>query len=205
MPISSEGDRMRRDDEVAGMRRLLVERATRGDHDAFADLVRASTDRLYAVASLILRDSDRAEDAVQEALVAAWRDVHGLRDPEAWDAWLYRLTVRACYRAAQGDRRRRVVELRTAPTEGTTSAPDPTATFADRDHLSRALGLLPLDQRAVLVTHFYLGLPISHAASVLGIPVGTCKSRLARGLDALRSSMESDAGGTVSLPLERPA
>jgi len=162
----------------------------RGDHDAFADLVRVSTDRLYGVATLILRDGDRAQDAVQEALVAAWRDVRGLRDPDAWDAWLYRLTVRACYRVAKGDRRRQVVELSVAPA-GEPTVADPTAASADRDHLSRALATLPLDQRAVLVAHFYLGLPINHTAAVLGIPTGTCKSRLARGLDALRATVAS--------------
>jgi len=179
---------MRRDGMAVGMQRALVEQAMRGDHEAFADLVRASTDRLYAVATLILRDGDRGQDAVQEALVAAWRDVRGLRDPDAWDAWLYRLTVRACYRVAKGDRRRQVVELSVTPDPG---AVDPVGALADRDHLSRALATLPLDQRAVLVAHFYLGLPINHTAAVLGIPVGTCKSRLARGLDALRTTVAS--------------
>jgi RNA polymerase sigma-70 factor, ECF subfamily len=173
-----------------GMQRTLVERAMGGDHEAFGDLVRASTDRLYAIATLILRDGDRGQDAVQEALVAAWRDVRGLRDPDAWDAWLYRLTVRACYRVAKGDRRRQVVEL-SVPPSGDPASADHAGALADRDHLSRALATLPLDQRAVLVAHFYLGLPIAHAASVLGIPVGTCKSRLARGLDALRTTIAS--------------
>ena len=89
----------------------LVERARAGDHDAFSVLVRASTPRLYGAAKLILRDPDRAQDAVQEALVLAWRHVRALRDPQAWDAWLYRLTVRACYRLAQTNRRRDLVEL----------------------------------------------------------------------------------------------
>ena len=162
----------------------------RGDHEAFGDLVRASTDRLYAVASLILRDGDRGQDAVQEALVAAWRDVRGLRDPDAWDAWLSRLVVRACYRVAKGDRRRQVVELSAVPATGSV---DPTHALADRDHLSRALATLPIDQRAVLVAHFYLGMPIAHTAAALGIPTGTCKSRLARGLDALRATVEGGA------------
>src|SRR6188472_2104640 len=97
------------------MQRQLVERALRGDADAFSSLVDASLDRQYTVASLILRDGDRAQDAVQEALVSAWRDLRSLRDPGAWDAWLYRLTVRACYRLARTDRRRTVVELHVMP------------------------------------------------------------------------------------------
>lgn len=163
-----------------------------GDHEAFGDLVRASTDRLYAVASLILRDADRASDAVQEALVAAWRDIRGLRDPDAWDAWSYRLVVRACHRVAKGDRRRRVVELSVAPARGPVIGPDHAGALADRDHLSRALATLPIEQRAVLVAHFYLGLPINHTAAALDIPVGTCKSRLARGLDALRATVTTE-------------
>lgn len=88
------------------MQRELVIRAIDGDHDAFSALVRMSLVRLYTAASLILRDGDRAQDAVQEALVSAWRDVRMLRDPDAWDAWSHRLTVRACYRAARRQRRR---------------------------------------------------------------------------------------------------
>ena len=187
-PISSERDEVRRVEMAVGMQRALLERAMGGDHEAFGDLVRLSTDRLYAVASLILRDADRAQDAVQEALVAAWRDVRGLRDPDAWDASLYRLVVRACYRVAKGDRRRQVVELSVVSDTGSV---DHAGTLADRDHLSRALATLPLDQRAVLVAHFYLGLPINHTAAALDIPVGTCKSRLARGLDALRATIAS--------------
>src|SRR5688572_27386935 len=88
---------------AAGMQRELVNRAIGGDHEAFTAVVDGSVDRLYAVATLILRDRDRAQDAVQEALVSAWRDLRSLRDPGAWDAWLYRLTVWACYRQARND------------------------------------------------------------------------------------------------------
>jgi hypothetical protein len=77
------------------MQRELVERAMAGDHGAFAELARASIGRLYAAARLILRDDHRAEDATQEALVAAWRDLSALRDPDRFEAWLHRLLVRA--------------------------------------------------------------------------------------------------------------
>ena len=103
---------MRRVEVVARMTRELVRRAIEGDHDAFSSLVDASVDRLYSVAPLILRDSDRAQDAVQEALMSAWKDVRALRDPDAWDAWLHRITVWACYRAAKKERRRNRVELK---------------------------------------------------------------------------------------------
>jgi DNA-directed RNA polymerase specialized sigma24 family protein len=92
-----------------------VERAISGDHDAFSVLACASIGRLYSIATLILRDGDRAQHAVQDALVSVWRDVRAIRDPDAWDAWLHRLTVRACYRAARRERRRKVVELHGSP------------------------------------------------------------------------------------------
>src|SRR5918995_5883986 len=97
-----------------GMQRELVERAISGDYDAFASLVRGSASRQYALAVLILRDTDRAQDAVQDALVAAWKGLAALRDPDAWDAWLQRLTVRACYAAARRTRRRASVEVQVA-------------------------------------------------------------------------------------------
>ena len=90
-----------RDEVVALMQRALVVRAREGDLDAFSQLVKLSFPRLERVADLILRDADRAQDAVQEALMRAWRDLRALRDPDAWDAWMRRLTVNACYDVAR--------------------------------------------------------------------------------------------------------
>ena len=167
------------------MQRELVERAIGGDYDAFSSLVRASTSRQYAIATLILRDGDRAQDAVQEALVSAWKGMRALRDPDAWDAWLHRLTVRACYqagparasagpgRAARDARPGRRQEPRTLRWSWRTVTVS-----------SGQLGRLPIDQRAVIVLHFYVGLPLTEVADILDIPHGTAKSRLHRGLEA---------------------
>ena len=171
------------------MQRELVERARSGDREAFSVLAGASISRLYAVANLILRDGDRAQDAVQEALVSAWRDLRALRDLDAWDAWLNRLTVRACYRHARKERRRSVVELQLEPDDDVAGTFDFARELVDRDDLERELGLLTIDQRAVLVLHFYLGLQLAEVAGILDVPVGTAKSRLHRGLEALRDSM----------------
>jgi len=184
------------------MDRALVERARDGDHDAFAALARASGGRLYSVATLILRDPDRAKDAVQEALIAAWRGIRALREPDAWNAWLQQLVVRACYRLARGEGRRRVVELHLA-------APDPRVDdgsigLANRDLLERGFSRLPADQRAVLVAHYYLGLSLSETATVLGIAAGTAKSRLHRATRAMRTAVEADAYDEV-VAKERPA
>ena len=187
------------------MQQELVNRAKRGDHDAFTRLVDGSVDRLYTVANLILRDSDRAQDAVQEALVSAWRDLPALRDPEAWDAWLYRLTVWSCYRQAKRERRRTLVETRVMPDAALDHVDDITPLFVERDRLERELARLPVEQRAVIVTHFYLGCPISEVAEILGIPVGTTKSRLSRGLEALRDAFAAEPGSPAqAVPVRTP-
>jgi len=185
------------------MQRALVERATAGDHEAFSILARRSYPRLQGIARLILRDQDRAQDAVQEALVLAWRHIRAVRDPDAWDAWLYRTTVRACYRLARSQKRRDLVELHVEPDPETAGAVDFAGSVVDRDVLGRELGRLPIDQRAVMVLHFYLDLPLTEAAGILDIPVGTAKSRLHRGLEALRSAMCADTNPPVALVPEQ--
>ena len=166
----------------------LVERARAGDHTAFAILARSAFGRMYGAAKLILRDQYAAEDAVQEALLLAWRHVATIRDPDAWDVWMYRLTVRVCYRVARARRAREVRELhvrldRPAPVTDFTGA------LAERDRIMAVLTDLPLEQRAVIVLHFYLDLSMVQAAAVLDVPVGTAKSRLHRALEALRASL----------------
>ena len=174
------------------MQRALVERAQSGDHEAFSILVRTSYPRLYGVANLVLRDRDRAQDAVQDALVLAWRHIRALRDADAWDAWLYRLTLRACHRAARTSRRRDVVELHVEPDRDRIGESDFAGAVSDREVMAEALARLPYDQRVVLVLHFHLDLPLTEAATILDIPVGTAKSRLHRGLAAMRSALDAE-------------
>jgi RNA polymerase sigma-70 factor (ECF subfamily) len=175
------------------MQRILVDQAMRGDQEAFARLVDASIHRCYAVATLILRDREAAQDAVQDAFVSAWRDVASLRDPGAWDAWLYRLTVRSCYRHARKRRRRSVVELRVLPDHDAVGESDHSVSVVERDDIERRLGELPVDQRAVIVLHFFLDLPLTEVAKVLDIPVGTAKSRLHRALRSLRTALRPES------------
>jgi RNA polymerase sigma-70 factor (ECF subfamily) len=182
----------------------LVARAQAGDHEAFGVLVRTSLPRLIGIARLVLRDQDRAQDAVQEALVLAWKHVRALRDPGAWDGWLYRLTVRACYRQARRHRLRDLVELHVVPDQEPSTV-DFSLTVAERDRLGRELERLPLDQRAVMVLHFYLDLPLTEAAEILGIPAGTAKSRLHRGLETLRAALAAEPPEPFSVVRERSA
>ena len=187
------------------MKRELVERARAGDHEAFSELARASIARQYAVANLILRDVDRAQDAVQESLVSAWKDMRALRDPDAWDAWLHRLTLRACYRLAQKERRRNLAEIRIVPDPEPARSVDLSVSVAERERMEQELGRLPIDQRAVMVLHFYLDLPLSEAAVILDIPIGTAKSRLSRGLEAMRASMREEPEAAIAQARERTA
>jgi RNA polymerase sigma-70 factor (ECF subfamily) len=174
----------------------LVERAQGGDQDAFAALATASVDRCYAIAYRILRDMDRAQDATQQALLGAWRDLPTLRDPERFDAWLYRLVVRACYAQATNDRRWSS-GVRLIPSDKST-VPDSATAIADRDELERGFRRLSPEQRAVLVLHHYLGYPLTEIAETLGIPVGTARSRLHYATRQLRAAIEADARPTSS-------
>jgi RNA polymerase sigma-70 factor (ECF subfamily) len=179
--------------------RGLVEAAMRGDREAYADLLRTRGDRLFAIAHRILRDVDRTEDALQEALVIAWRDLPGLRDPDRFDAWLHRVVVRSCVAEAVRARRH-VANLHVLPVDVAATSDD-YLSVADRDQLERGFRRLPPEQRAILVLRHYAGLEPAEIADTLGIPAGTARSRLHHAHRAMRAALEADAravalGGT---------
>ena len=175
--------------------RELVVAAQRGDQVAFVDLVRAKGDRLFAIARRILRDVDRAEDALQDALVIAWRDLPELRDPDRFDAWVHRLLTNVCVEHARRDRRR-FAQLRVIPLADE-SAPDELSSVVDRDLLDRAFRRLTPDERAVLVLRHYVGYEPTTIAEVLGVPEGTIRSRLQHAHRAMRAAIEADARATA--------
>lgn len=168
----------------------LVEQAQRGDREAFAILARTHGDRLMAIAHRILRDVGRAEDAVQQSLVTAWRELPGLRDPDRFEAWLQRLLVNASYAEA---RRWRAwsANVRALDMDGPAGS-DEGLSFDDRDRIERGFRRLPPDQRAILVFTHYLGLTPAEIAERLGIPVGTARSRLHYAHRAMRAAIEAD-------------
>ena len=174
------------------MQRELVERAQAGDHEAFSVLVRGSFDRVLGIARLVLRDPDRAQDAAQEALVLSWKHIRALRDADAWDAWLYRLTVRACYRSARQVGRRDHVELLVLPDASVAFEDDFSVSVVERDRLLSAVDRLPIEQRTLIVLRFYADLPLPEVAAILDIPVGTAKSRLHRCLATLRRTLAAE-------------
>ena len=183
--------------------RILVERAMGGDRVAFNELASRWVNRLYAIATLILRDPDLASDATQEALIAAWRDLAGLRDADRFGAWVNRLLVRACHREARRARHRRVVEVTETPLEERAGR-DELPAFLDRDQLERGFQRLDVEHRAIVVLHHVEGFSLAEIGEVLGLPVGTVKSRLHRALSTMRAALDADAR-VVSIDRERIA
>jgi len=181
---------------VAVDQRELVVRAQRGDHDAFAVLAGAFVARLDAAARLILRDHELARDAVQEGFLRAWRNLPTLRDPDRFEGWLRSLVVRSCIDVLRR-RGRRPMEVELLPIDGPAVA-DIASIVADRELLDMALARLHPEQRAVVVLHYYLGLPLPEVARTLGIPLGTAKSRLHRSLAAMRAAIDADMETAVS-------
>jgi RNA polymerase sigma-70 factor, ECF subfamily len=175
--------------------RDLVERARRGDRDAFEALVQLTSDRMFATAARILRDSDLAEDALQGALITAWRQLPTLRDPDRFEAWVRRLLVHACYAEARR-KRKWTANVRVLPVDGP-AGPDDSISVDDRDALDRAFRRLSVEQRAVFVLHHHQGLPLVEIAETLGIPAGTARSRLHYATRVLRAAIEADAAPVV--------
>ena len=176
------------------MLRPLVEQAQGGDDEAFTTLAGVVGDRCLAIAYRILRDIGRAEDAVQVAMVAAWRELPNLRDPDRFEAWLHRLLVNACYAEARRAERWLGRRRRPRPRAGA-GRPEGTVTVDDRDQLERGFRRLPPEQRAVFVFHHYLGLSIPEVAERLDIPLGTAKSRLRYATTGLRAALDADFRG----------
>ena len=169
----------------------LVERARSGDREAFGLLAVPLGDHLFAVAERILRDADLAADATQQALVSIWRDLPQLRDPARFEAWSYRLLVRACYAESRKERMS-LAAVRVLPSVDPAGQADGTSEVIDRDLLERAARRLSVDHRVVVVLHFYLDLPLVEISSTLGVPVGTVRSRLRYAMRGLRAAIEAD-------------
>ncbi len=177
--------------------RELVERAQRGDHDAFAVLAGAFIARLDSAARLIVRDPDLARDAVQDAFIRAWRSLPSLRDPDRFEGWLRSLVARSCVDMLRR-RGRRPIEVELKPADGP-SIDDPSVLTADRELLDSILRRLPPDQRAVVVLRYYFDLAVPEIAATLQIPVGTAKSRLHRSLSVMRTALADIDPEGVSL------
>lgn len=181
----------------------LVSEAQRGDHDAFSALITERIPRLYGVAGLITGRRDLAEDAVQEALIHAWRDLPRLRDAATFDAWLHRLLVNACH--DQGRRQRRQRGETPLMNQEFTGERDPAQTVVARDEIERAFRWLSHEDRTVVVLRHYVGLSTREAAAAMGMREGTLKSRLHRALKSMAAAIAAEAGPTEITTRGRPA
>ncbi|WP_255949460.1 RNA polymerase sigma factor SigM [Streptomyces odontomachi] len=204
---------MRAEETSGDTDKALLARHVAGDPDAFGELVRRHRDRLWAVALRTLGDREEAADAVQDALVSAYRAAHTFRGQSAVTTWLHRITVNACL-----DRARKVASRKTSPVDDTerlehllepheeASAP------AERKDLHRqlmaAMRTLPPEQRAALVLVDMQGYPVAEAAGILDVATGTVKSRCARGrarLLPLLSHLRPTADSGDDIPPQRGA
>jgi RNA polymerase sigma-70 factor (ECF subfamily) len=171
----------------------VIGRAKRGDKEAFTTLVLYFGDRLYSIAYRILRDSGRAEDAVQQVFLTAWRELRRLRDDDRLEAWLYRLLVNACYAEVRHTRRwqpglRLMTDIDAEPTSD-----DAQLSVAVRGELERGFRRLSGEQRTVLVMHHYLGLSGAEISELLGLSPGTVRSRLHYARQEMRAAIEADS------------
>jgi len=170
----------------------LVSQAQQGDHDAFSVLMTDRIPKLYRIAGLITGRRDLAEDAVQDALMRAWRDLPRLRDVERFDGWLHRLLVNACHDQGRRQRRRRT-ETPLGEQEHSGVSMDPTQALAQRDELERAFRRLNTKDRAVIVLRHYIGLSTAKAAAAMGMREGTLKSRLHRAMKLMAAAMAAES------------
>ena len=177
----------------------LIRRAQTGDIDAFTALIAGRVEAMQRTAMAILGHEADARDAVADALAAIWRELPRLRDPLAFEAWSTRILVHACRRRLRGRGRMRVrevaieaVDASGSGTGGAGASAGPAEGVADRMALERAFDRLDADARTILVLHHLDGRGLSEVASILGIPVGTAKSRLFAARRALERALERE-------------
>jgi RNA polymerase sigma-70 factor, ECF subfamily len=152
-----------------------------GDPRAFEELVRRHRDRLWAVALRTLREPEEAADALQDALVSAYRAAGSFRAESAVTTWLHRIVVNACLDRI---RRRQVRPTVPLPEEGPGEPAERRDRMAERDTamaVEEALGQLGVEQRAAITLVDIEGYSVADAAQILGVAEGTVKSRCARG------------------------
>ena len=177
------------------MNRTLVESARRGDRDAFEALVRQEVAGVYRTALAILGNAADADEATQDAFLSAWRGFRSLRDPARFDAWLGRIVVNSCRMTLR--RRPGVREITLEAAERSTGAERAQAVEADPAQLAvdalafdRAFDRLSIDDRQLLTLVYADDRPLDEVGRLLGIPVGTVKSRLSRARSALVRALD---------------
>lgn len=176
--------------------RSLVDLAREGDAGAFESLVRSQMDAMYRLGLAILGDEADAADAAQMTFVAAWRQLPRLRDVDRFGAWLQRVAVNSCRTVLRARGRRRIREIPVAEMDpaGERALGVAPSVQPDGEIMRAAIGHLSLDQRAILALHHLDGWPVAEVAEILGIPVGTAKSRLFKARAELQKALREEDG-----------
>jgi RNA polymerase sigma-70 factor (ECF subfamily) len=167
----------------------LAADASAGDAAAFAALVEPRLERTLRTARAILGNEADARDATQDAFLSAWVNLHRLRDPDRFDAWLQRTLVNRCRDILRSRRRSREIPME-APEH---ASPDPSAEAVARMSMLRAFDRLSVEDRHILVLHHLHDLSLADVAALLRIPVGTAKWRLHSARRALERALEAQA------------
>jgi RNA polymerase sigma-70 factor (ECF subfamily) len=163
----------------------LVELAALGDREAFGRLVEPHLAVALGAARLITGNESDAADAVQDALLASWQSLDGLRNPELFAAWFRKIVIRSSTRCV---RRRHLVEIDLeAP-----GAADSVEREFDLRQLARAFARLDPKDRVLLTLHHYWQMPVAETAQLLGLPEGTVRSRVHHALRRLRAGFEAE-------------
>jgi RNA polymerase sigma-70 factor, ECF subfamily len=164
----------------------LISRAQAGDRQAFDQLVGPLVDQAFRLAYGMLHDRQAAEDAVQEAALRAWRKLNNLRPGTEMRPWFLAIAANQCRNITRG---RWWSVLRLDVPAGAGEA-DPAEEYVRGADVREALRRVSAEHREVLVLHYYLDLPLDEIAVIAGIPVGTVKSRINRGIAAMRPFFE---------------
>ena len=185
--------------------RGLVERAQQGDAEAFAQLVSSRLDRSWRFVRAIGGDRVDPDEVVQEAFVLMWRDLPRLRDTDAFEPWLRAILVHATRHNVRRAGQVRFIPISANAPSGSSDRgptiradalvdprPDPGTALAGRDTLTRAFARLSIDQRTILVLHYFEGYPLEFVADIIRRPIGTAKSRLHGARSALRAALAAE-------------
>jgi RNA polymerase sigma-70 factor (ECF subfamily) len=174
------------------MERADLDAARAGDAHAFESLMAREIDGVYRLALAITADEADARDVTQESMIAAWRGLAALREPDRFEAWLRRVVVNAARTTLRARRRRRLREIPADEVVGREPAHDPVAPRADALVLRAALQRLDADKRVLLALHYLEGRSVGEVAEILGIPTGTVKSRLSTARHALQAALATE-------------
>jgi RNA polymerase sigma-70 factor (ECF subfamily) len=174
----------------------LIEHYLAGDVAAFEELMRAHEDRIFAVCLRMLRDREAALEATQETFITVFRKADRFAGRSAFGTWLYRVAINTCYDQTRRSRRHRADALPDGHDPQDLSAGDGFESVELRPDIEEALDSLPTEFRSAVILSDLEGLALETVAEILGVPLGTVKSRVFRGRKLLAERLGNLRGGS---------